>query len=374
LEFVDGVTLAERIVQGSIPLDEALAIARQIAEALEAAHEQGIIHRDLKPANVKLRPDGTVKVLDFGLAKALGREPGQGDAARYGRRDSDSIDQRAPRQPHLTASPTITSPAVTQAGVILGTAAYMSPEQAKGRPADKRSDVWAFGCVLYEMLTGTRAFEGEDITDTMAAVIRATPDWTRLPPGTPQSIRRLLRRCLEKDRKERLPHIGAARIEVKETLASLDVDMPAVVTPAAATSAATASAVPVAPSRRGGRLARVVAALATGAAVVFAALWLAARDRAPLAPEMRLEIVTPPTIDPVTLAISPDGEKVVFTALSGGQPRLWLRSLDSSDARPLPGTERGRVPFWSADSRSIGFFADGVFKRLDVETGSTGIS
>jgi serine/threonine protein kinase/Tol biopolymer transport system component len=396
LEFVDGLALNERIAQGvaerrgqssdpPIPLDEALAIALQIAEALEGAHEQGIIHRDLKPANIKLRSDGTVKVLDFGLAKALGREQGQGDAAHYRRRESDSVDHRARREPDMTASPTITTPAVTQVGVILGTAAYMSPEQAKGRPADKRGDIWAFGCVLYEMLTGTRAFgpatgsgssraqsrdEGEDIADTMAAVIRATPDWTRLPPGTPQSIRRLLRRCLEKDRKERLPHIGAARIEVKETLASLDVEMPAVVTPAVATSsvAASAVAVPIASSRPRARLAWLVAGVMTLAAVALGLLaFRAARD----APEMRVELVTPPTSDPVALAVSPDGRRIVFAGISDGQPLLWLRSLDSTDARPLPGTSRGRVPFWSADSRSIGFFSDGIFKRLDVETGST---
>ena len=361
LEFVDGITLAERIVHGPIALDEALAIARQIAEALEAAHEQGIIHRDLKPANVKLRPDGTVKVLDFGLAKALGREQGQGDAG-HGRGESDSIDQRAPRQPHLTASPTITTPAVTQAGVILGTAAYMSPEQAKGRPADKRSDVWAFGCVLYEMLTGTRAFDGEDVADTIAAVIRATPDWSRLPPGTPQTIRRLLRRCLAKDRKERLPHIGAARLEVKEALESLDVDMPALVTPA------------VRPARAGWRERVAWAGLALMTLVAIAAIafgvW-AFRPSTSSPPEMRVELMTPPTNDAVTLAVSPDGRRVGFAATSGGQPLRWLRSLESTEARPLPGTDRARTPFWSADGRSIAFFADGVVKRLDVETAST---
>jgi hypothetical protein len=241
----------------------------------------------------------------------------------------------------------------------------MSPEQAKGRPADKRSDIWAFGCVLYEMLTGTRAFAGEDVAETIAAVIRATPDWGRLPPGTPQTIRGLLRRCLAKDRRERLPHIGAARLEVKEALESLDVDMPAVVTPA---ETASAVAVPLASSRLGARLAWVVAAVMTLGAV---ALGLLASRVATDAPEMRVELVTPPTSDPVTLAVSPDGRRVVFAATSDGQPVLWLRSLDSTDARPLLGTTRGRVPFWSADSRSIAFFADGVVKRLDVETGST---
>jgi serine/threonine protein kinase/Tol biopolymer transport system component len=388
LEFVDGPTLAERIAHGPIAIDEVLSIALQIAEALEAAHEQGIIHRDLKPGNIKVRPDGTVKVLDFGLAKALGREPGE--TGQHGRRETDAIDHGDRRQPDgsrkqdpahaMSESPTITTPAVTQMGVILGTAAYMSPEQAKGRPADKRSDIWAFGCVLYEMLAGVRVFDGEDMTDTMAAVIRATPDWSRLPSGTPQSIRRLLRRCLEKDRKERLPHIGAARLEVKEALASLDVEMPAVITPTVITTPVAATpvttsavAIPVPPSRRGGWLGWVVAAIATMAAIALGAMWKGGWERQPpglVLPETYVNIATPPTTDPNTLAIAPDGKRILFTALSDDQPRLWLRSLDSPIARALPGTERARVPFWSPDSRSIGFFADGTFKRLDIDTGS----
>jgi eukaryotic-like serine/threonine-protein kinase len=180
LELVDGPTLADRIARGPMPIDEVLPIARQIAEALEGAHEQGIMHRDVKPANIKLRPDGTVKVLDFGLAKAF--EPG-------------------PVASDLSNSPAITSPAMTRLGVILGTAAYMSPEQATGGAIDKRSDIWAFGCVLYEMLAGTRAFDGENVSETLAAVLRAEPDWAALPGDTPASIRRLLRRALEKDRR-----------------------------------------------------------------------------------------------------------------------------------------------------------------------------
>src|SRR5215475_11198359 len=191
LELVEGPTLADRIAKGPIPLEEALPIAKLIAVALEAAHEQGIIHRDLKPANIKLRDDGTVKVLDFGLAKAM--EP------------------LSAISPALTASPTITTPAqMTGVGMILGTAAYMSPEQAKGRLADKRSDIWAFGCVLYEMLTGKRAFEGEDVSDTLAAVLRGEPDWTALPSNTPMAVRTLLRRCLQKDPQKRLSHIAGA--------------------------------------------------------------------------------------------------------------------------------------------------------------------
>jgi Tol biopolymer transport system component len=199
LELVEGPTLADRIAHGPVALDDALPIARQIAEALEAAHELGIIHRDLKPANIKVRDDGTVKVLDFGLAKAL--EPASGTRV------------------DMTHSPTITTPAqMTGVGTILGTAAYMSPEQAKGRPADRRSDVWAFGCVLFEMLTGRRVFQADDVADTMAFVLTKDPDWTRLPATTPPSIVRLLRRCLEKDRRHRLPDIGVARLEIDEAI------------------------------------------------------------------------------------------------------------------------------------------------------------
>ena len=195
LEFVDGSTLADRIAQGPIPLDQALSIARQMADAVDAAHEHGVIHRDLKPSNIKLRPDGTVKVLDFGLAKALDADGTSGDPSQ---------------------SPTITSPALTRMGVVLGTAAYMSPEQARGRAADKRSDVWAFGCVLYEMLSGTRAFGGAETSDTIAAVLRADPEWAALPASVPDAIVRLLHRCLEKDHTRRLRDIGDARLEIDE--------------------------------------------------------------------------------------------------------------------------------------------------------------
>src|SRR5262245_25181847 len=202
LELVDGPTLADRIAQGPLPLDEALAIARQIADAMEAAHEQGIVHRDLKPANIKVRPDGAVKVLDFGLAKmregeGAGGGPGGARAA-------------------MTNSPTITTPAMTMAGVMLGTAAYMSPEQAKGRQADKRSDIWAFGCVLYEMLTGKGAFEGEDVSDTLASVLKSEPVWSALPAETPPSIRALLRRCLDKDQHRRVADVRVALFAIDE--------------------------------------------------------------------------------------------------------------------------------------------------------------
>src|SRR5437667_2838418 len=198
MELVEGEDLSQRIARGAIPLDETLPIARQIADALEAAHEQGIIHRDLKPANIKVRADGTVKVLDFGLAKAM--EPA------------------GAMSPSMSMSPTITSPAMTQAGMILGTAAYMSPEQARGKTVDRRADIWAFGVVLYEMLAGQRLFAGEEISDTLAAVLKTAPDWQRLPAATPAGLRRLLQRCLEKDPRRRLQAIGEARVQIEDAV------------------------------------------------------------------------------------------------------------------------------------------------------------
>jgi len=199
MELVEGPTLADRVAQGAIPIDEALPIAKQIAEGLEAAHEQGVIHRDLKPANIKVRPDGMVKVLDFGLAKAM--EPAVGSS------------------PSVSVSPTITTPAITQTGMILGTAAYMSPEQAKGRTATRRSDVWAFGAVLYEMLSGQRPFKGDDVSDTLAAVLRQDVEWTALPASTPAAVRRLIARCLDRDVRRRLRDIGEARIVLDDPAA-----------------------------------------------------------------------------------------------------------------------------------------------------------
>src|SRR5262245_16494812 len=200
MELVEGEDLSQRIARGPIPIDEALPIAKQIAEALEAAHEQGIIHRDLKPANIKVRDDGTVKVLDFGLAKL-----------------ADASTPATTGTPPLSLSPTITSPALmTGVGVLLGTAAYMAPEQAKGRPADKRSDIWAFGCVLFEMLTGRGVFEGDGVAEVLARVLERQPDFAALPLATPPALRRLLRRCLEKDPKRRLDSAGAVRLEIDE--------------------------------------------------------------------------------------------------------------------------------------------------------------
>jgi eukaryotic-like serine/threonine-protein kinase len=324
LELVEGETLADRIARGPIPLEEALAIAKQIAEAVEAAHEKGIVHRDLKPANIKLTGDGNVKVLDFGLAKMRPVEaPNAG----------------------LSNSPTLMSASVP--GVIVGTAAYMSPEQAKGKETDRASDVWAFGCVLYEMVTGSPTFTGETLSEVLAGVLKGGPDWTRLPAETPESIRRLLRRCLTKDRKLRLQHLGDARLEIEEPRNA------SVVQPV---------------SRRAERFLWITALVAM--TVIAAVLSLRAFRSQPIPEEMRLEINTPATSDPAALAISPDGQKIVFGAIVDGRSQLVLRSLDSVSTRPLAGTEGGLFPFWSPDSRFVGFFADSNLKRIDVTSGS----
>ncbi|MGH9257652.1 MAG: protein kinase domain-containing protein [Vicinamibacterales bacterium] len=337
MELVEGSTLAERIadVGRSLPLDEALAIAKQIAEALEAAHERSIIHRDLKPANIKLRPDGVVKVLDFGLAKALDAAP--------------AID--------ASQSPTMTSPAMTRMGVILGTAAYMSPEQARGKTVDKRTDIWAFGCVLYEMLTGRRAFAGEDVSETLAAVIKGEPDWSAAPAGTPAAIRRLVRRCLQKDGKERLHDISDARIELQDAKTE-------------AASEATTLPVPVLARPRRERLVWTLLGLA-GLSIVALSIPAVLHFREPAVanPEVRLELTTPATTQPLHFAISPDGRRLVFVASGEGGPRLWQRPLDAVTALPLEGTEGAEYPFWSPDSRAIGFFAAGKLKRFDIAGG-----
>src|SRR5258705_7957006 len=253
MELVEGEDLAQRIARGAIPIDEALPIAKQIAEALEAAHEQGIMHRDLKPANIKVRPDGTVKVLDFGLAKLAE----SGEAAPAGR--------------NVTQSPTITSPAMmTGAGMILGTAAYMSPEQARGKTVDKRADIWAFGVVVFEMLTGQRLFTGETISDTLASVLKTEPNWRTLPAATPTAVRRLLRRCLEKDRKRRLADVADARLEIEEGLTAPSATDGAAAQPGAASRSAWARALPWA----------IVGTLAAGLAAVIV-LWAPWRAAAP---------------------------------------------------------------------------------------------
>jgi eukaryotic-like serine/threonine-protein kinase len=342
MEFVAGDDLSQRIARGPIPLDEALPIASQIAEALEAAHQQGIIHRDLKPANIKLKARGapdasdcTVKLLDFGLAKALEPSPDlAGD---------------------VTSSPTISGPAMTEMGMILGTAAYMSPEQARGKPLDNRTDIWSFGCVLFEMLTGRRPFAGNDVSDVLASVLAREPDLSALPDTVPPSIRRLLRRCLHKDPQQRLRDIGDARIEIRDARARVNPE---------------ARLVPgSAPIRRNRERAVWIAAL-TLLALALADSWRMSLRPPVAVSEMRVEISTPPTTMPLSLAISPDGKTVAFVATTDGQSRLWLRSLETGLARVLAGTEAPEAPFWSPDGRSIGFFADNKLRRVGVDGGS----
>jgi len=328
MELVEGPTLADRIAKGPIPLDDALSIAKQIADALEAAHEQRIIHRDLKPANIKVRDDGMVKVLDFGLAKAL--------------------EHNQPASINVTQSPTITTPAMmTGVSVILGTAGYMSPEQAKGRPADRRSDLWAFGCVLYEMLTSTRAFDGDDVSDTLANVLKSEPNWSALSARAPLLVQRLVRRCLQKDRVRRLDSAAVARLDLEEAQ-----EQPA--------KSATQRSL-----RSSERLGWAVAlAIVMGIAV---AAWIRhSPGNASLERETRLDIATPPTDDPVSFAVSPDGLRLVFVATSAGTSRLWLRSLVTTTAEPLPGTEGARYPFWAPDSQSLAFFTNQALERLDL--------
>ena len=329
LELVEGDTLEALIAHGGLSLDELVPIAKQIAEALETAHERGVIHRDLKPANVKVAPDGHVKVLDFGLAKLLDSAP----AAAQG----------------LSMSPTLSVHA-THAGVILGTAAYMSPEQARGKAVDRRADIWAFGCVLFEMLTGRRAFDGETVAETIGAVIHKEPDWTALPPSVPEWTRRLLARCLQKDPRRRLPHIGVARLELED---------PPPDPPAAGRQRRTLAT----------RERLVWATLLVAALGLAAASAMRARQSAPALPEMRLEIPTLPTSDPLGLAVAPDGDAVVFLANVEGRSRLWLRPMNGTPERPLDRTDRASFPFWSPDGRALGFFADGRLKRIDIATG-----
>jgi Tol biopolymer transport system component len=334
MELVPGQTLDERILGPAMPLEETLSVARQIADALEAAHEKGIVHRDLKPANVKVTPDGRVKVLDFGLAKLV----------------TDDADERA-RRAAVSKSPTIIMQA-THAGVILGTAAYMAPEQAKGLAVDTRADIFAFGCVLYEMLTGRPAFDGETTTDILSRVLQRDPDWTQLPSDVPPSIHRLVRLCLEKDPRKRRQAAGDVRLDLEHALTE----------PVVA---------PIAVARRRGRV--IPFAWAAVALLVVAALALPAvrhlREAPP--PEMRLQIVTPPALDPLDFALSPDGRYLVFVATgsSSDAERLYLRAMNQTEARPLAGTAGARFPFWSPDSRSLGFFASEQVFRIDIAGG-----
>jgi serine/threonine protein kinase/Tol biopolymer transport system component len=345
MELVEGEDLSEHIKRGPIPIEKASAIALQIAEALEAAHEQGIVHRDLKPANIKIRTDGTVKVLDFGLAKAW--ESHHGDSS-------------------VSLSPTITQHA-TAAGLILGTAAYMSPEQAAGTPADRRADIWSFGVVLWEMLTGNKLFDGQTVSHVLAAVLKDEADLSELPAATPLRMRELLRRCLEKDPKERLQAIGEARISLQEQQKNPDGRT------FSADRAETGS--DRTPSRW-----RAVApwAMALLAGVVAAAAIVLAVNRQP--PRVFQTTLPPPTdttfhltgVTPGPAVLSPDGTRVAFSARNAdGVAQLFLRALDQPEAHVVSGTDGAQYPFWSPDSGWVAFFtmADGTLKKVDASGG-----
>jgi serine/threonine-protein kinase len=349
LELVEGPTLADRLVHGPLALDETLAISQQIAEALEAAHGQGIIHRDLKPSNIKIRPDGTVKVLDFGLAKAF--------------------DSPVSAAPGSSQSPTLISPAATRVGLIMGTASYMSPEQARGRTVDKRADVWAFGCVLYEMLVGERPFPGDDVSETIARVIEREPDWARLSAVAPPHIIRVIRRCLQKDPQNRLRDIGDARLELRDT--PTDADAP----------------VAIAPSRRLTIIPALIAALIAGG---VGGGWLASRlissttplDTTALRLNTEIDLPTDAPLaldseaanigyDSTLIDVSPDGKTLVYVGMSGGTSRLFERQLDAFEIRPLAGTEGAIHPFFSPDGRSLGFLTNDKVKTYSFTTGTT---
>jgi serine/threonine-protein kinase len=345
MEFVEGMDLADRIKRGPVPVDEALPIALQIAEALEAAHETGIVHRDLKPANVMVDPEGRVKVLDFGLAKAL--DP---------RVSASSSEESIAESPTLTAQ-------MTGAGVLLGTAAYMSPEQARGKPVDRRTDIWAFGAVLYEMLSGRRAFGGETATDVLARVIEREPDWEAVPIDTPGSVRKLLLRCLTKDPRDRLRDIGDARLDIIEARHQGDEGV-----------------AKDSPWRRRLLPAGIAAGLAVGIALGLALSYWIRREPATTAPSPATFSLTLPDDAPVPLgiqvgvqrvAISPDGHRLVYVGSDPtGQPRLYTRTLDELGFEPIPGAENGWQPFFSPDGEWVAFFTPtGELKKVSFGGG-----
>jgi Tol biopolymer transport system component len=319
MELVEGETLADRIARGPVPLNEALAFARQILDAIEAAHDQGIVHRDLKPANIKVRGDGTVKVLDFGLA-----------ATRV-RTSTDVSDQ--PTQ-EMISSP----------GIIVGTPSYMAPEQARSGTADHPADVWAFGCVLFELLAGTPPFRGKTSTEILAEVLKADPRWDNLPADTSSAIRRVLRRCLEKDVRSRFHDVADIRIAIEDAAETPD---------------------PVRPSARS----RWPHRAAWGVALLGIASAGALFVRQPLMPpETRVDIVTPPEADAGGIALSPDGTKIAYTALNNGVPYLYVRLLENGSVRAIRGTEGAALPFWSPSGQSLAFFAESRLNRVDLGT------
>ena len=348
MELVDGLTLGELIGKsGGLPIADALAIAKQIAEALEAAHEAGIVHRDLKPANIKVRPDDTVKVLDFGLAKARGQELSSASGA----------------------NPTMTSPAMTEMGMILGTAAYMAPEQAKGRPVDRRADIWAFGAVLYEMVTGTRAFAGDDVTEVLASVLAREPDWSKLPVEASE-ISGVIRRCLERDPRQRFGDMQSVRLALTGALSA----GPTMRAQPPVTATSPARAATRSPSAT---LAWVVAAVATMAAAALAVAYV--NRPAPEALVVKSSILPPSnvafdfdvTVGPAV--ISPDGKLIAFSGRdAAGRIQLWVRPVDSTDSRPVAGTDGASFPFWSPDSNAVGFYSAGRgrLERVDLAGGA----
>ena len=350
MELVEGEDLSQKLeglrATGSgLPLDEALPIAKQIAEALEAAHEQSIIHRDLKPANVKVRPDGTVKVLDFGLAKAM--EPASGAL------------------PSMSRSPTITTPAMTLQGVILGTAAYMAPEQAKGRAVDRRADIWAFGVVLHEMITGRRLFDAEDMSETLAAVLTRDVSLTTLPAAIPPRLRALLRDCLIRDPRQRLRDIGDARIALEQSIAGAPDDV-------SAPASVTAAVVPAWPRT----LPWTVTGTAVAGLLLVLSLWAPWRAEKPVdRPLVRLDVdlgadvlLPAPTSGGSTVAISPDGTRLVYA--SGSPTKLFTRRLDQPKATELPGTQGATAPFFSPNGQWVGFFSAGKVSKISVDGGA----
>jgi serine/threonine protein kinase/Tol biopolymer transport system component len=357
MELVEGATLADRVAQGALPVDEAIYVALQIADAVEAAHEQGIIHRDLKPANIKVRPDGTVKVLDFGLAKELLRA----DVLSAKAAETSTVTGVAPGDALRTST---LRPQVSSAGMILGTAAYMSPEQARGHNIDTRADIWAFGCVLYEMLTGRRAFAGETMTDVLAAVLNSEPDWSALPPTLPRSVNRLLRRCLVKNPKNRLRDIGDARLELRSASATDPLPLPS--------GRET-------PFRRGLLWFSAGAVAAAGILSIYVSS-TGTGERFIEARSARVVVALPPGVTLALrpgsdLALAPDGRSLAYTArTSNGPVQLYLRTLDDYESVVIPGTDDASHPFFSPDGRWVGFFAGGQLKKVLVAGGGAPVT
>ena len=352
IELVPGRTLEEILQSGPLPFAEAMGIARQVADALEAAHDAGIIHRDLKPANIKVTDNGRVKVLDFGLAKTLQPMSGPGATTLH--------------------AGAMTSPAMTAMGVILGTAAYMSPEQARGRATDRRADVWAFGAVLFEMLAGHRPFKGNDVSDVIASVLRDEPAWSALPADTPPGVRRLLRRCLEKDPARRMRAIGDAMLDLD------DRDAASEARDTAGTGVAPAPTPPLDARRKldGFGTVIVVASLAAAVTLGWRAMgggWTTTSSNTPAPEVRRLSIMLPATLHlgdaPAEISLSPGGKMIALTAYetAASTTSIWIRPLNSIMPRKLPGTEGGVLPFWSPDGRDVGFFAGGQLKRTPAD-------